>query len=38
MEKQYKPKKIEEKIYLFWEKGGFFNPDKLPASPDERAR
>lgn len=30
MEKQYKPKKIEEKIYHLWEKGGFFNPDKLP--------
>ncbi len=30
MEKQYEPKKIEEKIYLFWEKSGFFNPDKLP--------
>ncbi len=30
MEKVYDPKKVEEKIYKFWEKTGFFNPDKLP--------
>ena len=29
MKKQYKSKKIEEKIYKFWEKNSFFNPDKL---------
>jgi valyl-tRNA synthetase len=28
--KLYDPKKVEEKIYRFWEKTGFFNPDKLP--------
>jgi len=26
----YNPKDVEEKIYKFWEKKGFFNPDKLP--------
>jgi len=26
MEKVYKPQKYEEKIYRFWEKGGFFTP------------
>ncbi len=26
----YDPKLVEEKIYKFWEKKGFFNPDKLP--------
>lgn len=26
----YNPKKVEGKIYAFWEKSGFFNPDKLP--------
>ncbi len=29
--KSYAPKEVEEKIYRFWEKTGFFNPDKLPA-------
>jgi len=28
--KAYDPKLVEEKIYKFWEKKGFFNPDKLP--------
>jgi len=28
--KKYNPQKTEEKIYRFWEKTGFFNPDKLP--------
>ncbi len=28
--KTYNPKKTEKKIYRFWEKSGFFNPDKLP--------
>ncbi len=27
----YNPKQVEEKIYRFWEKSGFFNPDKLRA-------
>src|SRR3989339_18754 len=27
----YEPKKVENKIYQFWEESGFFNPDKLPA-------
>jgi valyl-tRNA synthetase len=30
MEKIYDPKKVEDKIYQFWLKTGFFNPDKLP--------
>mgnify|MGYP000691434512 CR=1 FL=1 len=30
MEKVYDPKKVEDKIYQFWLKTGFFNPDKLP--------
>jgi valyl-tRNA synthetase len=28
--KAYNPKEVEEKIYKLWEKGGFFNPEKLP--------
>ena len=28
--KVYNPKKVENKIYNFWQKSGFFNPDKLP--------
>ncbi len=28
--KAYNPKEVEEKIYQFWEKKGFFNPDRLP--------
>jgi valyl-tRNA synthetase len=28
--KTYNPKNVEDKIYAFWEKTGFFNPDKLP--------
>lgn len=28
--KTYDPKKVEDKIYCFWQKSGFFNPDKLP--------
>ncbi|HUS59759.1 MAG TPA: valine--tRNA ligase [Nevskiaceae bacterium] len=26
MEKTYQPQKVEEKIYKFWEKGGYFTP------------
>lgn len=29
-QKAYQPQEIEKKIYLRWEKSGFFNPDKLP--------
>jgi len=29
-DKPYNPKDVEEKIYEFWEKSGYFNPDKLP--------
>ena len=32
MDKQYQAKNIEEKIYQFWKKGGFFNPDNLSES------
>ncbi|MFH1509970.1 MAG: valine--tRNA ligase [Candidatus Nealsonbacteria bacterium] len=28
--KAYDPKQVEEKIYDFWQKSNFFNPDKLP--------
>jgi valyl-tRNA synthetase len=28
--KVYDPKKVEEDIYRFWEKTGFFNPENLP--------
>jgi len=28
--KVYEPKKTENKIYQFWLRAGFFNPDKLP--------
>ena len=28
--KVYNPKEVEKKIYDFWLKSGFFNPDKLP--------
>ena len=30
--KIYEPKEVEEKIYQFWLKTGFFNPDNLPSS------
>lgn len=30
MKKVYEPKSVEKRIYQFWEKSGFFNPDKLP--------
>jgi len=30
LSKVYDPKKVEDKIYRFWQKSGFFNPDKLP--------
>ena len=31
--KSYDPKETEEKIYGFWEKSGFFNPDNLENNP-----
>lgn len=30
LSKVYQPKEVEEKIYNFWQRSGFFNPDKLP--------
>jgi len=30
LQKAYEPKAVEERIYQLWERGGFFNPDKLP--------
>lgn len=30
LSKVYNPKKVENKIYTFWQKKGVFNPDKLP--------
>ena len=34
LSKNYQPKAIERKTYQFWEKTGFFNPDKLPGKRD----
>lgn len=30
LSKAYNPKEVEKKVYRFWRKSGFFNPDKLP--------
>lgn len=30
LSKTYNPKKVEDKIYHFWQKSEYFNPDKLP--------
>lgn len=30
LSKAYNPKQVEERIYKFWEKNGYFNPDKQP--------
>ncbi len=30
MEKKYNPQEVEKRIYDFWEKTGYFNPDNLP--------
>ncbi|MCP6719419.1 MAG: class I tRNA ligase family protein, partial [Patescibacteria group bacterium] len=30
IQKAYDPKKVEDRIYRFWMRTGFFNPDKLP--------
>ena len=38
MEKAYDSKEVEDKIYNFWEKSGFFNPDKLPRKNDLRSK
>ncbi|HPC30874.1 MAG TPA: valine--tRNA ligase [Candidatus Paceibacterota bacterium] len=35
--KIYQPQKIEKKIYRLWEKTGYFNPDKLPFNPSNKA-
>lgn len=32
---RYEQKEVEEKIYKLWEKSGYFNPDKLPATRDK---
>ena len=32
LKKAYNPREVEDKIYQFWEKTGFFNPDKLPGN------
>ena len=32
LSKAYEPEKTEDKIYKAWEKSGYFNPNKLPAS------
>jgi len=31
--KKYDFNQVEKKIYAFWQKGGFFNPDKLKTKP-----
>jgi valyl-tRNA synthetase len=28
--KKYNPKKVEDRVYRFWQSSGFFNPDRLP--------
>ncbi|MDD5606338.1 MAG: valine--tRNA ligase, partial [Candidatus Pacebacteria bacterium] len=33
MDKHHEPKKIEKKIYSFWQKKGLFKPDKLKGKP-----
>jgi len=30
LDKAYTPEKVENKIYQFWQRSGFFNPDNLP--------
>ena len=35
LEKKYNFREIEEKIYSSWEKGGYFNPDRLPKKKAE---
>jgi valyl-tRNA synthetase len=32
LSKAYEPQEVEGKIYRFWQKSGFFNPDKLPSA------
>jgi len=35
LSKVYNPKEVEKRIYDFWLKSGFFNPDKLPGKRKE---
>lgn len=35
---RYDHKSVEEKIYRLWEKSGYFNPDNLPVSKEQRAK
>jgi valyl-tRNA synthetase len=38
LSKVYEPKEVEDKIYRFWQKSGFFNPDKLlPAAAEKKS-
>ena len=30
--KNYEPQEVEGKIYRFWQRSGFFNPDKMPSA------
>lgn len=38
MEPRYEPKQVENKIYNLWLKSKYFNPDKLPASKNKKAK
>ena len=37
-DKPYDPKTVEPKIYETWEKSGFFNPDNLPTSKNQKLK
>ena len=36
LSKKYEPKKVEEKIYSFWEKGGYFKPKIDPPAGGDK--
>jgi valyl-tRNA synthetase len=38
MDSRYEPKLVEEKIYNLWLKSKYFNPDKLPAAKNKKAK
>ena len=37
-DKPYNPKDVEEKIYEFWEKSGYFNPDNSPQNSELKSQ
>src|SRR3989338_5919064 len=38
LDQPYNPQEVENKIYLIWEKSGFFNPDNLPVSKNKNSK